>query len=193
MPDLRIPAVLVIAALLAPFAMAQSASPSPSKPADTLLVFGEGFLFSMKEPEGWHCICDEEASKYQVNAIIFPSSSQSRVDHVAIRVRVNEKTDENTIEDLKADMQDYKKNYPKVQFADLAVAHPEYKTYAKLFQFPGDFYDYVAYVNPGPQARFTLSVSMTKQKTPATAAELAAYAKVVQSLHVFTKDELRPH
>ena len=192
MPDLRISAVLVIAALLAPFAMAQSATPPPGKPMDTLLVYGEGFLFSMKEPQGWRCICDETAGKYQVNAIIFPSSNQSRAHHVAIRVRVNEKTDENTIEDLKADMQDYKRNYPKVQFVDLAVANPEYKTYTKLFQFPGDFYDYVAYVNPGPQARFMLSVSMTKEKTPATPDELAAYAKVVQSLHVFTEDAPHP-
>jgi len=97
-------------------------------------------------------------------------------------VRVNSKTDENTLEDLKADMRQYKQRYPKVQFAALDVTHAEYKTYTKLFAFPDDFYNYVAYINPG--SGFTLSVSMAKEKAPASQGELAAYANVVSCLHV---------
>ena len=102
-----------------------------------------------------------------------------------IRVRVNHKTDENSLEDLKADMRQYRQRYPNVQFVALEVAHAEYKTYTKLFAFPNDFYDYVAYVNPGPSSSFTLSVAMAKEKVPATQDELAAYADVVRSLHTF--------
>jgi len=116
--------------------------------------------------------------------VLFPSSADSRAHRVEIRVRVNKKVDENTLEDLNSDMRQYKKEYPKVQFAALDVAHPEYRTHAKLFLFPGDFYDYVAYLNPGPNSWFTLSVSMTKEKVPATQDELAAYANVLKSLYV---------
>jgi len=42
----------------------------------------------------------------------------------------------------------------------------------------------VAYINPGPGSGFTLSVSMAKEKAPASQGELAAYANVVSSLHV---------
>jgi predicted 2-oxoglutarate/Fe(II)-dependent dioxygenase YbiX len=117
--------------------------------------------------------------------VLFPNSPQSREHHVAIRVRANEKVDENTTEDLKLDMEQYKKEHPKVQFAALDIVHPEYKTYPKLFFFPDDFYDYVAYVNPGASFRFTFSISMTKEKSPATEDELAAYTKVLKSLHAF--------
>jgi hypothetical protein len=184
---LRQPAAITIAILLSTISVAQSRRAHPDTAADdSTLVFGDGFVFSVKEPDGWHCICGQAASEYQVNAVFFPTSAQSRAHHVAIRVRVNQKSDENTLEDLKADMRQYKRRYPKVQFAVLDVAHAEYRTYTKLFAFPNDFYDYVGYVNPGPNSTFTLSVAMSKGKILATQEELAAYAKVLRSLHVFT-------
>lgn len=160
---------------------------------DAVLVFGDGFVFSLKEPDGWHSVCGPEASEYGVNAVLIPSSAQSRARHVIIRVRVNPKTDENTLEDLKAGMRQYKQRYPKVQFAALDVTHAEYNTYTKLFAFPDDFYDHVAYVNPGPSSSFTLSVSMAKEKAPASHGELAAYANVVTSLHVPLGNATRQH
>ena len=167
--------------------------PTSKDKDDAVLVFGDGFVFSLKEPTGWHCICGREASEYGVNAVVIPSSAQSRARHVIIRVRVNQKTDENTLTDLEADIQQYKRRYPNVQFAALDVSHAEYKTYTKLFAFPNDFYDYVAYVNPGPSSSFTLSVAMAKEKVPATQDELAAYADVVRSLHTFVGDSARTH
>ena len=95
------------------------------------------------------------------------------------------KKNENALEDLKADMRQYRQRYPNVQFVALDVSQAEYKTYTKLFAFPNDFYDYVAYLNPGPGTTFTLSVAMAKEKVPATQEELRAYLNVVRSLHVF--------
>ena len=180
---------------LAPFAAPQTAATTPKakEPMDTVLVFGDDFLFSLKEPDGWHCVCDERAMQYGVNAVVFPSAPDSRAHHLMIRIRVNKKSDENTALDLKADMQDYKQKYPNVEFAALDLSHPEYKTYTKVFQFPDGFHDYVAYINSGPQTWFTLSVSMTTEKLPATPDELAAFKKVVQSLRIFTNDPRRPH
>lgn len=190
------PSAVAVAILLTAISVAQSSGPHPYVPKENdeaVLVFGDGFVFSMKEPDGWHCVCGPEASEYGVNAVLIPSSAQSRARHVIIRLRVNTKTDENTLEDLKADMRQYKQRYPKVQFAALDFAHAEYKTYTKLFAFPDDFYDYVAYANPGPSFAFTLSVSMAKEKTPATQNELIAYAQVLHSLHVVAGDPPRKH
>ena len=183
----RIISLIVLSAAFFHPATGQSPRSSQKPSIDTVLVYGDGFTFSMKEPEGWQCLCDESVGKYGVNAMVLPSSPESRAHHVEIKVRVNGKADENTALDLAADMEQYKKKYPNVQFAALDVAHPEYETYPKLFSFPNDFYDYVAYLNPGPRASFTLSVSMSKEKEPATKEELAAYQKVLQSLHVFTE------
>ena len=182
--------ILLAAALVPALFVAtvgQSSPPTPKQPMDTIMVFGDGFMFSMKEPAGWQCVCDERASKYEVNAVVFPGAAASRAHHVMIRIRVNEKSDENTTLDLQADMQQYRKKYPKVEFIALNVAHPKYRTYPKLFAFPNEFYEYVAYVNPGPHTPFVLAVSMSKEKTPATSEELAAYKKVVQTLNVFTE------
>ena len=174
-------------------ASAQATPPAAKQPMDTVLVFGDGFVFSLKEPEGWSCICDERAAQYEVNAALFPAAAQSRAHHVMIRIRVNKKSDEDTAQDLKSDMEQYKHNYPEVEFVAFDVAHPEYKTHAKLFRHPDGFQDYVAFVNSGPETWFTLSVSMTKEKVPATAGELAAFTKVLQSLHMITKDPRRQH
>ena len=180
-------AALVIVALSS-ILVAQASQTAPEKKMDTLMVYGDGFLFSMKEPDGWHCVCDSGAAQYGVNAIVFPSSPGSRAHHVEIKVRLNEKSDEDTLKDLQADMQQYKKKYPKVQFALLDIAHPEYKTYQKLFLFPNDYYEYVTYLNPGRQHGFTISIWMSKEKTPATREELAAYSTVLRSVQMITTD-----
>ena len=123
-----------------------------------------------------------------VNAIVFPSAAQSRAHHVQIKVRLNQKSGEDTWHDLASDMRRYKKQNPSVQFAPLDVSHPVYKTYPKLYQFPLDYYEYVAFLSPGPQNWFTISVWMSKEKVPATREELAAYSELVRSLNVISSD-----
>jgi len=52
----------------------------------------------------------------------------------------------------------------------------------KVFYIPGKFYEYVAYVNPGPKKPVLFSVSMNTQKLEASAKELEAYKSAVQSV-----------
>ncbi len=52
----------------------------------------------------------------------------------------------------------------------------------KRFYIPGQFYEYVTYVNPGPKKPVLLSVSMNTQKLEASEKELEAYKSAVQSL-----------
>ena len=99
-----------------------------------------------------------------------------------IRIRIDDKVDENTSADLKEDMRGYRAQYPKIQFGDLPVKNQRYLCVAKVFYIPGGFYEYVTYVNPGPGKPAFFPVSMNSQKSEASAKELDAYKSAVQSL-----------
>ena len=148
---------------------------------DRLIVYGDGFTFGVKEPEGWLANSGDLARKQQVN-VLFTPTQQAEDQQVTIRVRVNDKVDENTIEDLNYDMKQYKNDYPKAEFSDLSVAHPQYKTFTKLAYVPGQFYEYVAYVNPGNASKFDFSVAMSKKSSPANPDEMKAFETVLKSL-----------
>jgi hypothetical protein len=153
---------------------------------DRLIVYGKDFAFSVKEPAGWHGDTAELARKYDVNVVFVPSTEDSVKHNVTIRVRVNDKEDENTIEDLNYDMQQYKKEFPQARFQSLAVNHPEYKTFAKVVYVTDHFFEYVAYLNPGSGKPIIFSVAMSKQKAPATSGELEAHASVLKSVQWLT-------
>jgi len=153
-----------------------------------IVIFGDGFVFLVSEPDGWDTDTGQQAKEYSVNAIFFPRSEASRSHHVNIRVRLNRKTTEDPDEDMTGDLKGYKKRYPSAKFAKLSEKHAQYKTSAGLFYTENDFYDYVAYLNPGAQCRFMFSVALSKEKRPATPGELAAFTHVLRSLHFVTDD-----
>jgi hypothetical protein len=148
---------------------------------DQLLVYGENFIFSVKEPTGWNGD-STNAEKFQSNLVLHESGQATDSTLGLIRIRVNEKVDENTRADLEADMRDYKAQYPTVQFRDIPAKNPNYLCLAKVFYIPGKFYEYVAYVNPGPQKPVLFSVSMNTHKSEASAKQLEAFQSAIQSL-----------
>ena len=150
------------------------------KKMDGLLVYGKGFMFSAKEPDGWHGDTEKIAQYYNSNLIFLPEDKTSRAAHVNIRIRVNRKETADPSEDMQTDMQGYRKQYPKVRFSDLAVSHPKYKISAKLFYIENDFYEYVAYIDPGAGVNMNFSVAMSKDSTPATPDELKTYQAVLE-------------
>lgn len=161
---------------------AQSSSPASKTKLDRLIVYGDGFAFGVKEPDNWRADTGETARKYHVNILFAPALASGGSEDVTIRVRVNSKVDENTIDDLNYDMEQYKKEFPKAQFSDLSVTHPEYRTFAKLVYVSDQFYEYVAYINPGPVSKFTFSAAMSKNSKPATPEEMKAFESVLKSL-----------
>lgn len=173
--------VLLLATFLVPsFVMAEDSAQSEKK-MDALLVYGDGFMFSVKEPTGW--VGDtKNSSKYSANIIFYPASQSFETAQTIIRVLIADKTDENIQADLASDMKQYKEQYAGVKFKSLAVTHPTYRTFPKLFTVPGSFYEYVTYVNPGPQKKLMFSVSMNKQKSEATSDDLVVYQKIISSL-----------
>jgi hypothetical protein len=150
---------------------------------DALLVYGEGFAFSVKEPRGWRGDI-EAAQKYGANIVFFPEAAGSRSANVTIRLRVSQKVDENTAADLEADRDTYRREHPKVQFGELRIRHPQYGTFSELFFQPSAFYEYVSYLNPGPKYGIILSVAMSKARSAATESELEAYEAVLDSVTV---------
>ena len=152
--------------------------------AESLIVYGTGFTFSIKEPTGW--VGDtENAEKYHANIIFYPKKENSNGNNTVIRISVNKKVDENTKADLDYDAKGYRKKYPSVEFRDITLKHENYKIFSSIFFIPNDFYEYVAYINPGSHNNELFSASMNKQKTKATLSELNAYREAIASLVLF--------
>jgi hypothetical protein len=109
-----------------------------------------------------------------------------------LRVRLSAKVDENTRADLEHDMQEYQERFPVVQFGDLKVDHSSYSVFSKLFFIPAEWYEYVAYLNPGASVPKLFSVSMNLQKRSATDDELKAFRDVARSLQFLTENVSKP-
>lgn len=172
--------LLFVAFFCTTYLTAVAAAPYDKK-LDSLVVYGDGFMFSAKEPQGWKGDT-KNANKYGANIIFYPASQRFESATTVIRILVTAKTDENIKEDLAADMSQYRKQYAGIRFADLTIIHPTYVTFPKLFTVPGDFYEYVTYINPGPKSKLMFSVSMNKQKVEASADDLAKYQEIISSL-----------
>ena len=148
---------------------------------DNLIIYGDNFMISAKEPNGWKGDTTN-ASVYHVNLVFYRNNETIQNAKTVIRILIADKTDENTNEDLKYDMESYRKQYPKVQFKDILIKHPEYKAFPKLFYVADSFYEYVTYLNPGTKHRYNISVSMNLQKTEATKEDMKAYSSIIESI-----------
>jgi len=156
-----------------------SQEPTPTDKLDRLIVYGDDFAFSVKQPKHWNADTGDLAREYDVNIVFTPVHNEEKTN---IRVRVNSKIDEDTAKDLNYDMKQYKKNFPNCKFAELSLKHPKYKTFAKLVYEPSTFFEYVAYINPGPNSKFAYSVALSRMSRPATAEEFEAFETVLKSL-----------
>lgn len=150
---------------------------------DSLLVYGQGFIFSVKEPAGWKGDT-VTAAQFSTNIIFYPASQLPEKAQTIIRVLVADKVDENINEDLAHDMNEYRAQYPNIVFKKLAFSHPNYQVFSKLFIVPDNFYEYVTYVNPGSAKKLMFSVTMNKQKKEASELELDVYQKIIASLQM---------
>lgn len=175
--------LILFAVFLLPSSLLAEETTRTEEKLDALLVYGKGFVFSVKEPSGW--VGDiENARKYYANIIFYPATQKYETAQTIIRVLIVNKVDDNTQDDLLHDMKEYRNRYPAIEFKDFNVTHPTYRIFHKLFTVPGQFYEYVAYINPGPQKKHIFSVSMNKQKKEATSSELGVYQKIIASLQL---------
>jgi len=152
---------------------------------DKLIVHGKNFAFAVKEPKGWLGDIDN-AYRFKANIIFYPKN-KVRPDTI-VRIRVNQKVDENTAEDLKYDMEQYRKKFEDIQFRDLNVSNRVHEVFPKLFYMPDKFYAYVTYINPGLGKKMIFSVAMNIQKRVATEEEFKAYSAIVESIWLMTEN-----
>jgi hypothetical protein len=146
-----------------------------------LIVYGDDFIFSVKEPDGWTGDIDN-AKQYYSNIIFYKSKEDLDKGGALIQVYNFSKQDEKTNKDLEYDVKGYKDKYKELKQKDLLVTHKEYKCYSKTVYVENDFYQYTVYVNPGTKYKSGLSVSMNLSKRPATDDELKAFKEIVASL-----------
>ena len=148
---------------------------------EPLLIQGDLFTVSVREPAGWSADSTGQASE-RVNLVLYRDKRDAAGGRPTMRVLVSNKTDEKTEEDLIYDMESYRKKFPGVQFKDIVMKHPEYRAFPRLFYVEGGFYEYVTYLNPGKGYRYLIAISMNLQKTEATSEDLQAYTALVASI-----------
>src|SRR5271155_3896418 len=90
---------------------------------DQLLVYGDNFLFSVKEPAGWKGDT-ATAENFQSNVVLHEATQPIESLAGLIRVRLNDKTDENISADMEDDIRTYKAQSPKIRFRDIAIKNP---------------------------------------------------------------------
>ncbi len=151
--------------------------------AESAIIFGDGFRFSIHVPPGWVCNCDgKTAAEIGANALLYKKGQNWKTTDALIFLRVNESPNAKVDEDIKADMGNYKNNYPDAEYKSLMIAHLKYKTAAKLFLRPKRSAEYVTYVAPQPFPGKSISSAMNVQKREARADELNAYRDVTSSI-----------
>jgi hypothetical protein len=152
---------------------------------DVLMVYGDSFMFSVKEPSGW--TGDTKiAAKYYSNIVFYKSKSDFKNGGALIQVLNFNKQDEQTENDLIYDINSYKKDYKNLLEQELIVEHKDYKCFSKLIYVADNFYQYIVYINPGQKFKSGITVSMNISKRPATEDELKAFREIISSL-IMTK------
>ena len=152
----------------------------------TLLVFGDGIIFSVKEPVGWRGDM-ENASKYGANIVFYKKNTKLESDAPLIQVLAFEKHDEQTNKDLEADIASYKKDYPKAKLQDFEAKHKNYKCFSKLVYVDKSFSQYIVYMNGGQKFKTGVSLAMNISGRQATPEEIKAYLFIIESLKIIGK------
>lgn len=153
------------------------------QPRDHVLdIHGEGFSFVVKEPPGW-LVDSIIAREFGANVIFYPVTGDPHSPGTpVIRVVVSNKISENADAVLNREMEQYRSHHQNGKLGPAAVTHQRYRASARRYCVPDGFCDYVTYVNPGPDSKVMLSVTLHRPKRMATAGELTAYRRVVASL-----------
>lgn len=162
---------------------ATAAIPDSAAPKN-VLISGNGFSFTLKQPAGWICNT-QKAEEYMANAILYVNEDSIKTGGALVQLSVFLKPDEFTEKDLEENISTYKNEYSNLKETNIdSIVHPTYRTYGKLEYVPDDFYQYIIYLNPGQQFKYGFSVGMNIYKRPANNEELDAIKLIVSSLHM---------
>jgi len=188
---MRLKRAVLLSLLFCAGLLPSAGSAAEERKSGPLVVYGDSFMFTVHEPEGWTADI-ENAVKVSAGVVLVREGETFEKHGVLIAIRVAKKVDEDTKEDLNHDMREFRNLYPDVQFKDLKVKHPSYASHAKLFTIPRSRHDYVTYLNPGAGMPFLCSVTMTTGKKEANKNDLKAYREVAGSLEFIPQEAAKP-
>jgi len=165
--------------------------PAEERTPGPLVVYGDDFMFVIKEPKGWQGDI-ENAPKLSAGVVLYREKESFEKHSILIIVRMARKVDENTAEDLAFEMSGFHTRYPDAVFGELQAKHPSYASFSKVFSIPKSRHEYVTFLNPGKASPYLFSVAMDTGMRKATAEELQVYREVVRSLEFIPQDGVKP-
>ncbi|MBN2241124.1 MAG: hypothetical protein JW793_00435 [Acidobacteria bacterium] len=128
-----------------------------------LIIHGEGFAFTISEPEGWTVHIDDAAKK-RLNAYFVVDGYSYDNTPGLIYIRVLKKQELTVEEHLKADMERFSQDDKGVVFEEFRPAGISYSFASKKYLFGDRYCDYLCYVDPGEKYNsyiiFVLSADM---------------------------------
>jgi hypothetical protein len=174
--------VLVAAFFFFSFCLPCRAQTTMSKEPEALILYGDDWVFSVKEPSGWFGN-SKDAYKVPANVVFYPKAEGFRAESTWIYIQLTSKTSEDMNKELISDMEGFRKRYKDAIFKDIIVSHRKYPLAPKLFIVPKRFCEYVTYLNPGSSIHYKLAIIMHTNKREATDAEMAAYREILASIN----------
>ena len=154
--------------------------------ADNIIIYGDSFLFSIHEPNGWHGDVDN-AKNHNANIIFYKTKEDFKKGGTAIHVLTYKKADEEVNKDLEYEISTIKEKNHDLKQQNIDVYSKSNSCFSKLVYVENTFYQYIAYINPGAQFHNAFSVSMNISKRPASKEELAAFKEIISTLVVFKR------
>ena len=115
---------------------------------DAMIVYGQNFAFSIKEPANWNGYT-EDAYKYTVNAYFCLSNSNFNNSPAVIYIRILDKAGYEVKKHLEIDMKNFKKKKKKIEFKEFKINKLNYKFASKIYIIDDKFVDYLCYLDPG--------------------------------------------
>ena len=81
-------------------------------------------------------------------------------------------------------MNSYKARYRDLKEKEFIINHSLYKTYSKEVYVENNFYQYIIYINSGPEHKFGVSVALNINNNEVDKLDLGNFKQIVKSIVV---------
>jgi hypothetical protein len=126
-----------------------------SSQMDELLIYGNGWMFNVKEPTGWtgHT---EDAYRYRVNAYFCLGKKSFNKSSVVMHITINSKRGDTLQQIINSDIADYKKRHQKLELQEFPISELGYEVLSKKYSYDEKTIDYVCILDPNKDSPFYL-------------------------------------
>lgn len=114
---------------------------------DALIIFGQGFMFSVVEPKGWRCHTDD-AFRYKMNAYFCLGSKSIKRSPAIMHIAIYDKEGDTIQQSLAFDRENYRKHSKSIEFLDFPIDELAFEFAAQTFVIDDKTIDYVCFLDP---------------------------------------------